>query len=295
MPEGGDLTRSISVDRSMHPLDGPRAKIKRADRQVKALQASFQKFFKDHPCTVTIAEFDKKAGHHKLRIHGVPSSLPDEWGVLIGEIAHNLRSALDLLAWQLVLLSGNSPTRQTEFPVFTVGRTKRKRKGKLIPHFCVKGGLRCLIGMRRRFKARIKEFQPYKRRNKGSRSALYLLHELNIADKHRLITVLTTVVGGMQFSGHVGGGSKFKVGTPIDDNAVIGHARPLPPEGVLVLDVSTMRIVTHHEIQADVDVTPGICFGDGCDAVRRLPVTRTLQKMSSEVSRIVESFAPGFD
>ena len=85
----------------MPSLDGPRAKVKRAKSQLITLQASFERHFKLYPYSVIVAEFDEKAGHYHLRIQGGSPSFPDEWGVLIGEIAHNLRSALDLLAWQL--------------------------------------------------------------------------------------------------------------------------------------------------------------------------------------------------
>ncbi|HEX4110081.1 MAG TPA: hypothetical protein VHX88_18260 [Solirubrobacteraceae bacterium] len=50
------------------------------------------------------------------RVHDVPT--PDlEWSIRIGEILHQLRSTLDHLAWQLVLLDGTQPNRQTQFPI----------------------------------------------------------------------------------------------------------------------------------------------------------------------------------
>jgi hypothetical protein len=50
------------------------------------------------------------------RVRGVPA--PDlEWSIRIGEIFHQLRSALNHLAWQLVLLDGGQPSRQTQFPI----------------------------------------------------------------------------------------------------------------------------------------------------------------------------------
>jgi hypothetical protein len=42
---------------------------------------------------------------------------PDEWGLLVGDLAHNARSALDHLAWQVVLHGGGSPDERTGFPI----------------------------------------------------------------------------------------------------------------------------------------------------------------------------------
>lgn len=279
----------------MKPLDGPRAKVKRAKSQIVTLEASFERLFKLYPYSVVVAEFDRKAGHYHLRIQDGPSSFPDEWGVLIGEIAHNLRSALDLLVWQLALLSNPNPSDRTEFLIYLIGYTKRRFSGgNKIPCFH-RDGLNKIRSIDKRFYTRIEAFQPYKRGNKGCYNPLFLLHKLNNADKHRLITVLTTVVGGITFTGHVGGGSKFNVGMPIHTNANVGYVNPLPSEGIQVLDIRTMKIKIIHEMQVNLDVTPGIRFGDGCDAVKRLPVVPTLNSILNEVSRIIESFASEFE
>lgn len=284
----------------MHPLDGPRAKVDRAKSQFIALQTAFQRFFKRYPYRVAVAEFDKKAGHHNLRVKSGPSTLPDEWGVLIGEIAHNLRSALDGLVCQLALAADRRRTwrfcdkRKTGFPVFLRG--PRAKGG----HHLTRAMLDYLQD---RHAARIESFQPYKRGNGHRDSPLWLLHELNNSDKHRLITVVTVVAGGIHLTGLWGGGGRLKTGVPLNLNAKVGDVPPLPAEGVRVLDLvegqptiinGRLRTRTQHEVQVDAEVTPGIRFGDSCDAVKRLPVIRTLQRMANEVSRIIESFASEF-
>jgi hypothetical protein len=40
-------------------------------------------------------------------------------GALIGDVVHNLRSALDHLAWQPVLRAGGEPDWRTQFPIFS--------------------------------------------------------------------------------------------------------------------------------------------------------------------------------
>ena len=54
--------------------------------------------------------------------------------IIIGEIAFNLRSALDHLVWQLVRANGECPSNQNQFPIFDDENTyreevKRRLKG----------------------------------------------------------------------------------------------------------------------------------------------------------------------
>lgn len=282
----------------MHPLDGPRAKVERAQSQVVALDDTLQAWFDENRYSVRVAEFDAQAGHHNLRVYDGPFVFPDDWGVVIGEIAHNLRSALDGLAWQLALLSADAPYRNTAFPIYLVGHTKRKSSsGDPIPHFWGKGsGLRLLQSINRRLWARIELFQPYKGGNGGRGYALFLLSELNNSDKHRAITVLATTIAGIEIQG-VFGRSTLKRGVSLKLNAKIGHVLPLPEGGVRVLagiEGGRPQIGIQHEVQVNTNLTPRVLFGDGCDAVRRLPVLGVLNRTAHEVSRVIESFTDKF-
>ncbi len=291
----------------MHPLDGPRAKVERAKSQLEVLHNTFQRFFEQHPYRVVVAEFDAKVGHYNIRVQSGPPAFPDEWGVVIGEIAHNLRSALNELTWQLALLQTPNPYDRTDFPIYTVGHTKQlmPHSKSLIPHFWGKGdGLRLLRSViNAQLRTWIEAFQPYKRKNGGRLSPLFLLEELNNTDKHRLITVVTVVAGGIQLTGYWGGGGKLRVGVPLHPNAKVGEVAPLPAEGVRVLDVVNDRlqiedgkILTRleHDVHVDTTITPSIRFGASCGAVKSLPVVSTLQGMANEVSGIIESFAREF-
>lgn len=264
----------------MHPLDGPRAKIVRAKSQLVALQTTFQRFLKQYRYNVVIAEFDRKTECYNLRVQSGPPAFPNEWGVLIGEIAHNLRSALDGLIWQLALLEKSEPYRLTAFPI--------KLGGKKDP-FWVKGApLHLLKSIDRRFWESIEAFQPYKRGNGGRRNPLFLLKKLNDTDKHRLITVLSTTVAGMSLTG-VSGGSRLKIGVPLYMNAKVGQIRSLPAGGVRVFDITRGKARMQYEVQVNIDVTPEIRFGNRCNAVKGLPVIRTLTGIMNKVSSVIES------
>ena len=277
----------------MHPLDGPRAKVKRAKTQLIALYDDSQRFFTKNPNIITRAEFDKKAGNYPIRVKKCPSELPEQWSVIVGEITHDLRSALDLLVWQLSLLETPTPYDKSAFPIYSVGRSRRKeiksfwgRQGK---------GPSCLKDIHSRYWTRIEAFQPYKRGNRSRQNPLFLLHELNNADKHRLIQILSASVGSHQITGLFGGGSKIKIGVPIRPNAKIGWINPLAfPVPTLAFEGGRPRIRMQEEMQVKFDVSSSIRFGDGCNAVKSLPIFRTLVNINNEVSRIIESFASDF-
>ncbi len=277
----------------MYPLDGPRAKVDRAKNQIIAFNASTQRFFKRYPYSVYVAEFDKKAGCYSIRIQDCPPPFPTDWNVIIGEIAHNLRSALDLLAWQLALLNSPNPYKNTAFPIYSFGYTSRPSTARF---WHKNDGLRVLKSIHRRYWTRIEGFQPYKRGNGGRHNPLYLLHELNRTDKHRLIPILVVESQGYTFSGLIGGRNPFKLGKALYANAKVWCVKPLPDDGVPVPDFSSgkPKIRMQKDVQVTLDITPGIIFGHGCNAVKHLPVIPTLKEISDEVSHIIESFAADF-
>ncbi len=56
----------------------------------------------------------------------------EEWGVLVGECAHNLRSALDNLAFALARLRRDPPPDpgRIAFPIFTDNRSSKRRRAR---------------------------------------------------------------------------------------------------------------------------------------------------------------------
>jgi hypothetical protein len=111
---------------------------------------------------------------------------PLEWGVLVGEILHNLRSALDHLVWELVILeTGEAPkprkpgsTTKTGFPIFeTPGGYDGDRGERLMLH-----------GVGAPARALIRSEQPF-HTGEDVASPLWHLHVLSNFDKHRTLHV----------------------------------------------------------------------------------------------------------
>ena len=89
-----------------------------------------------------------------------------------GDVVHNLRSALDHLAWQLVLTAGNEPKPGvTAFPIAKEAAAYESDKGKRVQ------------GMEQRAISAIDALKPYK----GGNEMLWKLHELDLIDKHRTV------------------------------------------------------------------------------------------------------------
>jgi hypothetical protein len=103
--------------------------------------------------------------------------------MLTGDAVHNLRSALDHLAWSL---AGASADRHTEFPIF-IDEAKFRDKGRTK-----------MRGMPSQAKKIIKSLQPYKRPHglPEEKEPLWLLQSLDIEDKHRTLNLVASGVMG---------------------------------------------------------------------------------------------------
>jgi len=119
-------------------------------------------------------EGDEKTGEQVLRAK-LPFDLRLTWGLMVGDVTHSLRSALDNLIWQLVLANGRDPTFQrNSFPIFLDVAKYGADIGT------------SLAGVRRDAATHIEGLQPYHARNAPEHEPLWLLHDLDNWDKHRV-------------------------------------------------------------------------------------------------------------
>jgi hypothetical protein len=88
-------------------LAGIRLKLSRAWSQINTLKPEIAEFLKRDPYVPRV-KFDGRT--HELLVSVHTQEAPDPmWGVRIGEIVHNLRSALDHVVWELVILAARQP------------------------------------------------------------------------------------------------------------------------------------------------------------------------------------------
>jgi len=185
------------------------AKIERAKEHVRNLETEISTFWSPDRYTIS-REDDPDTGDEVFRIHGKDFDLPARWSCIIGEVVHNLRSALDHLAWQLVLANGQTPARTTEFPIFeTSDKYESRVEGK------IKGASDAAMRV-------AKSLKLYKGGND-----IYLVHALNIIDKHRMLVTtgisrFAVSITGQYVKTDASGGREFimRTGSPISVAAV---------------------------------------------------------------------------
>jgi len=154
-------------------------KIERGIKHVDELAIACKRFIETDPYTIG-REIDPQTGYYRFNVNDL-SIPPAEIGLIAGDVIHNLRSALDHLAYQLVLVNGQVPLRQTCFPIFddpAKYKTMDPRKVRGMSQFAINA---------------IEAAKPYQ----GGDNALWVLHELDIADKHHaLLATLVSVTQG---------------------------------------------------------------------------------------------------
>ena len=154
------------------PLASSLLKVQRAAEQIAHLASGMKAFLDSNPYRI-VRDVDHVAGRIAWRTT-VREPCPPIWSVLIGECLHNLRSALDYMIWDLVILeTGKHPVvTKSQFPIFLHEAGYNER---------AKGFLK---GVGNKPRAVIKALQPFST-GENERSPLWQLHELSNWDKHR--------------------------------------------------------------------------------------------------------------
>jgi hypothetical protein len=110
-----------------------RAKLERAEKHISDVDAAIRVFFESRPYVI-VAKQDQKTGDYVSYVESV-RDVPVNVPLIAGDAIHNIRSALDHLAWQLVLSAGNTPGQSTSFPIFDTAakyETRSHRRAQAI-------------------------------------------------------------------------------------------------------------------------------------------------------------------
>jgi hypothetical protein len=180
------------------------------------------------------AEYDPVTDKHEFWAQRAVKVKPD-WAAIAGDAVHNLYSALDYLAWELVRANGGVGTNATSFPIFQEEVLYRKEAPRKIK------------GMHADAQRIIEQLQPFKlspREAHPSEHFLAVLYELEQADKHRSLN-LTTIGIEVKLLGFLSppfappGPFQFPVGD-YDVGRMLGFVRgvPAPPAVNLTLEVT---------------------------------------------------------
>ncbi len=181
------------------PLDGVRAKIYRAKYLFNDLNTRVGRILGLEPKTAPSGhKFD--ADRQELIITLPKTTRIDpELPLLVGDCIHNARSALDHLVFQLAILNKASvaSASKTSFPVcLTPGEFKNAVRHKVAPFISAMA------------LAEIEKLQPYATKD-GESDIIWVLSQLDIIDKHRLLIVTASRFKPTGFSIKVPTGEKF--------------------------------------------------------------------------------------
>jgi hypothetical protein len=135
--------------------------------------------------------------------HATPA--PPSFQLLVGDCIHNARSALDHLVYQLAILNKApvASAEKTAFPVYLESKKFRENVARKVAPFISSPAL-----------AEIEKLQPYATGNAGDEDVLWVLSQLDIIDKHRLLLVTVAKFRPVSFILTLHTGEVFDIDLP---------------------------------------------------------------------------------
>lgn len=255
-------------------IDGLSEKLNRADSQIDALHRQIDAFIDEQPYS-TRMEDDKHLANVKNLVVSVARETPVGWSIVVGEICHDLRSALD----QLIGLVSDEPDGRSAFPIYR-SPTLYEQRGR--------GGAAIrLVGVPALAQARIKALQPF--RVGGQGNPLWITHELNRLDKHKSL-----VLALARFELHA-----IHLLKPFEQRKIL-EPPTLVHDGTADVgtDIHWFRLLRHdasdgnEAVDAEVrfEFTASVAFVDAGPA-SDLPVVETLRVCSRFVRKVITNLS----
>lgn len=268
-----------------HPLDGARTKVDRAKENIVNLATECQQFIDKNYRHDLIAQSQVNPLEYLVAYPPVPKPAI-RLAVLVGEVLYLLRSSLDHVVGQLILLRDPTSTLYgSQFPICTETRRHKAMdcgKVKAIPDEAA---------------AAIMKLQPCYGRNEPSRThKLAVLNSLRNFDKHRLVVLLGGAAALSKWDvqvtakGHAG----FKVVFPKFDQPVfLSHDNATPMGVVNVVpsgdpthvDVAYVKVKQQFSLHVSIENT---------GLPEAPPLVPFLQSLQDDVFKIVRDFARFF-
>lgn len=254
-------------------IAGCRAKADRAEASVEELASDWKAWVATNPYPSRI-DVEPDRSEHRL-YYDFSTPIPLRFPVRVGEIAHDLRSALDHLVWrEAVELIGykaaDKKGSRLAFPILRsrVAFRKSEVKGWVNPDAWTI----------------IERYQPYDRGKPKRSKDLSLLHWINRVDKHRLLH------GGTVHLGHFNPVTlvSFDPSARLIEAPVWGNVlgRPLKRE----TKIAWFRFDPQgSDPDMRVEGTPkmNVSFGDTPGYLRRAEISETIR----ETRRVIDDFA----
>ena len=251
-----------------------RVKIERAKQHIRELHVEITSFLApSEPFTVR-AKRDpqtREPVYYVARVNGTP---PVKIAAIAGDAVQNLSSALDHLAYHLVLVGSPASIRRRHV-YFPISEDATKYKAEVLGK---------VKGMRPEAIKAINALKPYK----GGNDLLWSLHRLNRIDKHRMLIT-------------VGAAYVHRSMTPSERELFWKFRERIPDLDFITVDARQVRCALQEgdelfrdspdaEVNEDMHFRFEVVFGE-LDVLHTMLVP-TLQRMADSVDAIIERFRP---
>lgn len=166
---------------SIPPFDASKLKIARARQHLEELETNISGFLARKLFVVVVEKPEWMPDHLDMVawVARIREEVPNEWSAIIGDIIHNLRAALDVMACDLVRLNSKS-AKKVYFPF---ARSSSDLAKQMKEKHIDRAGPQVV--------KEIEKLKPYK----GGNLALRAIHDLDIVDKHQsLIAVAGSAI-----------------------------------------------------------------------------------------------------
>ncbi len=260
------------------PLDACRKKVARAEHHLRAYEQAVKEWGGPYPYAID-KEFDTDVGEYVLRLRKLRDAPVIEWGIILGDAVHNLRSALDHVICAIIRnRDASASCWGTGFPILVDEKMwDLRRKKELHPS----SGLARLRGIDDWTLEFVKRCQPFTadQQTTGRDHPLLMLNELSNIDKHRAlhVTEVFHYSPEIEFTA-VGSGEVTWVhpGGPLDPGSELLRYRITRGKG-------------HARIESNTQLGADIVFGHDSGRAEGMYVSKLLRWLHAHVEWIVDT------
>ncbi len=252
------------TSRRKHELvSGPLKKIKRAQQHINDLNREVTEFLSRKPFQLRVSE--KRDPHRRIIYIKAKEPIPEIITMILGDAVHNLRSAIDQLAWGIVGSKAKKP-RQVGFPFVETAEALSSaiatRQMNVAPEKVIE---------------EIHLLQPYPSGNKY----LHAVKSLDETDKHRNILIVAT---GLEISAQRLQEMIEPHKLPVPMNVIISVV------GDWSIDLTDTPPAATFDKEADFQPAFTIGFGQG-EALESFPLIMALANMADATEAAVRRIA----
>ncbi|HEY5957764.1 MAG TPA: hypothetical protein VIV60_14470 [Polyangiaceae bacterium] len=269
----------MTPDQSSDRIASVQTKLERAKRHYAELTSEVQRYLATQPYAIA-SRLDPVSARRVYYIDSVQPT-PLAISAILGDTIHNLRSALDHLAYQLVWIgTGSPPSNHVYFPIADDKGRYPSQRDKQIK------------GARPEAVSAIDQLAPYR----GGNDVLWRIHKLNNVDKHR---VLITAGSAFQ-SVDIGGIMRREMQAAHD--SIPEFAGMVLPQIALFLKPADRLFPLKAGSELFIDAPNAVedrsmqfqfelAFGEA-DVVSGEPIIETVEPMVTAVEQVIAAFMP---